>query len=63
VASVGYDAYGRETVTMVDGPVWSLAGSDPILAKGDTVTIDRAALGSFVMTTPSGRSHRVKRLR
>lgn len=63
IARVSYDAYGRETVALEDGPVWQLAGSDALLVSGDSVTIERAALGSFVMTTPSGRQHRVKRLR
>jgi hypothetical protein len=63
ILSVSYDTYGRETVALEGGPQWLLDGSDPLLAGGDAVTIKRAALGSFVMTTPSGRTHRVKRLR
>ena len=40
-----------------------LDGSDALLAKGDSVTIRRAALGSYFLTTPAGREHRVKRVR
>jgi hypothetical protein len=33
-----------------------------LLAAGDTVTITRAALGSYLLRTPSKRIHRVRRL-
>lgn len=63
VVDLKYDAYGRETISLEGGAVWQLAGSDAILAKGDEVTIKRAVMGSYLMTTPTGREHRVKRLR
>jgi hypothetical protein len=34
-----------------------------LLAPGDAVTIRRAALGSFLLSTPTGRSAKVKRVR
>jgi len=34
-----------------------------LLKVGDPIVIRRAALGSFQMTTPNGRSAKVKRLR
>jgi hypothetical protein len=43
--------------------MWQLAGSDALLASGDSVTIKRAAFGSYILTTPAGRTHRVRRLR
>ena len=62
VVDLKYDAYGRETISLEGGAVWQLAGSDAILAKGDEVTIKRAVMGSYLMTTSTGRQHRVKRL-
>lgn len=63
VIGLAYDAYGRETVSLEGGPMWQLAGTDALLANGDSVTIKRASLGSYILTTPSGRTHRVRRLR
>jgi hypothetical protein len=63
VVETKYDTYGRETVLLEGGPVWQLDGSDALLATGDSVTIKRASLGSYFLTTASGRTHRVKRLR
>jgi hypothetical protein len=63
VAGISHDPYGRETISLDEGALWQLDGSDALLASGDSVTIKRAALGSYVLTTPSGRTHRVRRLR
>jgi hypothetical protein len=63
VVSVTVSGNGRPAVALEGGGVWELDGPDSVLSGGDTVTIERAALGSFLMTTPSGRMHRVKRLR
>ncbi len=62
VVSVSTSPSGRATVTLEGGQLWELVDSDPLLAAGDVVTIRRAALGSFQMTTPSKRTHRVHRL-
>jgi hypothetical protein len=62
VVALKYDASGHEILSLEGGPVWQLDGSDALLASGDSVTIKRAALGSYIMTTPSGRVHRVHRL-
>jgi hypothetical protein len=54
---------GQMTVSLDGGGLWELLGdSDPLLAVGDTVTITRAALGSYLMHTPTKRTHRVRRL-
>jgi len=63
IVDLKYDAYGKESIWLEGGAIWQLAGSDAILAKGDEVTIKRATFGSYLMTTASGREHRVKRLR
>jgi hypothetical protein len=51
------------TVTLEGGQLWELEDADPLLAAGDTVTIARASFGSFLLETPSKRSHRARRLR
>jgi hypothetical protein len=64
VISIGSNAGGHSTVTLEGGQLWELLDDpDPILAEGQMVTIRRAALGSFIMTTASKRTHRVHRLR
>ena len=63
VVGLGVSANGRPTAAIEGGQLWELDGADPLLANGDSVTIKRAALGSFLMTTPSGRTHSVHRLR
>jgi hypothetical protein len=62
VVALGAAPNGRPTVTLEGGQLWELDETDPLLAQGDAVTIRRAALGSFIMTTPSQRTHRVHRL-
>jgi hypothetical protein len=62
VVSTGTSAGGRMTVTLDTGGLWELEDGDPLLAVGDMVTLRRASLGSFMMDTPSKRSHRVRRL-
>jgi hypothetical protein len=62
VLSVGTSYSGHMTVTLEGGAVWELNESDPLLAAGDTVTITRASLGSYLMHTPQKRLHRARRL-
>jgi hypothetical protein len=55
---------GDEVITLDNGQVWrQLSGGQLLLKVGDDVEINRAALGSFQMKVPSGRSGKVKRLR
>jgi hypothetical protein len=62
VIALGKDAGGHMTVSLEGGALWALDEADPLLAVGDTVTITRAALGSFFLKTASKRTHRVRRL-
>jgi hypothetical protein len=62
IASVGNSASGHMTVLLDGGAMWELDSADPLLAAGQRVTITRAALGSYIMQTPSHRTHRVRRL-
>ena len=63
VLALGASANGHPTVALEGGQLWELDGPDALLAGGDAVTITRAAFGAFLMTTPQGRTHRVRRLR
>jgi hypothetical protein len=63
VVSLGKSANGRPTVLLDGDALWELDEADPLLAVGDVVTITRAALGSYLMQTPTRRLHRVRRLR
>jgi hypothetical protein len=63
VISIGSNSRGRVTVTLAGDQVWELDHADPVLANGDSVTVERGALGSFILTTPAGRLHRVHRVR
>jgi hypothetical protein len=63
VVSMAVGGNGRPTVALEGVGVWELDAPDAVLSSGDTVTIKRASLGSFLMTTPSGRTHRVQRIR
>lgn len=62
VTGIGSSASGRMTVSLEGGALWELDQSDPLLSVGDTVTITRASLGSYMMRTSSKREHRVRRL-
>lgn len=63
VVGLGVSAGGHPTVALEGGQLWELDDGDALLTPGDSVTITRAALGSFVMTTPTQRTHRAHRLR
>jgi hypothetical protein len=63
VTGFGHSPSGHMVVRLDDSQSWEfVADSDPMLAVGNKVTIRRALLGSFIMTTPTGRENRVKRL-
>jgi hypothetical protein len=63
VVALGKSKDERTTVILDGGAVWELLDeADPLLAVGDTVTLRRAALGSYLMYTPTQRTHRVRRL-
>jgi hypothetical protein len=64
VASVSEAADGASLITLDNGQAWrQISGGSLLLRVGDEVEINRAALGSFQMIVPSGRSGKVKRVR
>jgi len=62
VARLGTSPIGRMMVTLDNGQSWELDSADPLLAVGNAVTIQRGALGSFLLMTPSRRTHHARRL-
>jgi len=63
LANFGRADDGSLVFILENGQRWKqISGADPLLKKGDAVTINRAALGSFQMVMPSGRSAKVRRI-
>jgi hypothetical protein len=61
VAKVSVGRLGTVSVSLDNGQSWTFNDPDALLRSGDAVTIRRAALGSFLMTTPSRHTYRVQR--
>ena len=63
VAGFGHSPNRRTQVTLDNSQVWEYQDDpDSLLSIGDSVTIKRATLGSFLLLTPSKLSHRVHRI-
>ena len=63
VTGFGTSSLGRPVVRLDNTQSWELLDQlDPLLSPGDKVTIRRAAMGSFLLTTPTKRMHRVRRI-
>jgi len=64
VKALHQDASGALVIDLDNGQRWrQISGSSsPLLEVGHEVTITRAALDSFRMSTPSGRALKVKRV-
>jgi hypothetical protein len=65
VTTVGWRPSGEMIITLANGQVWVQLEPDTRarVKSGDTVTIKRAALGSYMLLTPSDLATRVKRLK
>lgn len=65
VTALTPDAEGLYVIELDNGQKWhQISGSSTLLLKqGDAVTITRAALNSFRLSTPTGRTAKVKRIR
>jgi hypothetical protein len=63
ISIVSANKAGQTTVVLDSGQTWTVMDNDGRLASGDAVTIKRAALGSFLMMTPSNHSYRVRRIK
>jgi hypothetical protein len=62
VSQITEDRLSHVYLVLDNGQTWEFTEGDPRVRPGDTVTIKRAALGSFLMLTPSRHSYRVERL-
>jgi len=64
VTALGTKPHGELVITLDNGQVWAeKAGSKIKLKTGDTVKIERGALGSYTLIAPNGRSTKVARIR
>jgi hypothetical protein len=63
VKSISTDANGNVYVLLDNGQTWTFADANALLRVGDTVVVKRAALGSFLLSTPSRRTYRVRRIK
>lgn len=65
VTAVTSDREGKKVVTLDNGQTWREVNKSGFLAleTGDEVTINRASLGSFMMSVPNGRPVRVRRVK
>jgi hypothetical protein len=61
VTKVSVDRLGNVDMSLDNGQSWTFHDPDVLLRSGDAVTIRRAALGSFLMTTPRRHTYRVQR--
>ncbi len=64
VTALRHDASGALLIDLDNGQQWRQTSglASPLLEIGHEVTITRAALNSFRMSTPSGRALKVKRV-
>lgn len=63
VKSISSGANGDVYLLLDNGHTWAFADANFLLRAGDAVVIKRAALGSFLMTTPSRRTYHVRRIK
>lgn len=65
ITSLKTDGEGMHVIELDNGQTWhQISGSRTLLLNtGDEVTIARGALNSFRLSTPSGRTAKVKRVR
>lgn len=65
ITNLTTDGEGMNVIELDNAQTWrQISGSKALLLKeGDAVTITRAALNSFRLSTPSGRTAKVKRIR
>jgi hypothetical protein len=62
IVSLAPNQAGHSTIVLDSGQTWTVLDDDGWLSKGDQITIKRAALGSYLLMTPSHRSYRVHRV-
>ncbi len=63
IARVIVDQSRRGYLVLDNGQTWAITDGEMLLDAGEAVTIRRAALGSFMLTSASKRSYHVRRVR
>lgn len=63
VAQTDKNQFETSRVTLDNGQVWVSTNGGMLLEPGEAVTIKRAALGAFMLTTASKHSYLIKRVR
>lgn len=63
IAGLSSDRIGHAVVTLDNGQTWYVSDNDSRLEVGHDVTIKRAALGSYLMTTADRHAYHVRRTR
>ena len=61
VTRVDINRLGNVHVSLDNGQAWIFTAPEAILRVGETVTIKRGAIGSFLLTTASHHTYRVER--
>jgi hypothetical protein len=63
IKSISSGANGDVYLLLDNGQTWAFTDANALLRAGDAVVIKRAALGSFMMTTPTRRTYHVRRIK
>ena len=63
ITKVIVDQSQRGYLVLDNGQTWAITEGEMLLDAGEAVTIRRAALGSFMLTSASKRSYHVRRVR
>jgi hypothetical protein len=58
---VDTDRLGNVRVSLDNGQVWIFNAPEALIRVGDTLTIKRGALGSFLLTTPEHHTYKAQR--
>lgn len=63
VVGIGRSAAARPTLVLDNGQVWEIDAPEAPVDPQQMVSIKRAAMSSFLLTTPRKRSYRARRIR
>jgi len=58
---VDIDRLGTARLSLDNGQVWTFNAPEALIRVGDTITIKRGALGSFLLTTPEHHTYKAQR--
>ena len=58
---VDTDRLGNVHLSLDNGQIWTFNAPEALIRVGDTITIKRGALGSFLLTTPAHHTYKAQR--